>query len=183
MPLAKDLTGQRFGKLVALEKAPSRNKHTYWLCQCDCGNKKEIQTSHLTSGASKSCGCESKLNDIQQSRKCILCGKDFIANNYIRLYCYECSPQGLSTAEVLRSKKRALKHLLVQYKGGKCQKCGYNKCEGALQFHHRDPKQKDFTLSQINLNDTNFSMEKIKQEVDKCDLLCANCHFEEHYIK
>ena len=182
MPLAKDLTGQRFGKLVALEKAPSRNKHTYWLCQCDCGNKKIIQTSHLTSGASKSCGCESKLNDIQQPRKCILCGKDFIANSYKRLYCYECSPQGLSTAEVIRSKKRALKHLLVQYKGGKCQKCGYDKCEGALQFHHRDPKQKDFTLSQINLNDTNFSMEKIKQEIDKCDLLCANCHFEEHYI-
>lgn len=85
-------------------------------------------------------------------------------------------------AEVLRSKKRALKHILVEYKGGKCQKCGYNKCEGALQFHHRNPNEKDFTLSQVNLNDTDFSIDKLKQEVDKCDLLCANCHFEEHYI-
>ena len=42
MPKALDLTGQRFGKLVALSKAPSRSGKTYWLCQCDCGNQKEI---------------------------------------------------------------------------------------------------------------------------------------------
>ena len=185
MPQRRDYTGYRFGKLVVLEKAPSRNNHTYWLCQCDCGNKKEIQTSHLTSGASTSCGCAGGINNRTdgEKRKCILCGKTFIPNNYTRLYCFECSPQGLSTAEVLRHKKRALKHLLVEYKGGKCEKCGYNKCEGALQFHHINPTQKDFTLSQVNLNDTNFSIDIIKKEIDKCVLLCSNCHFEEHYIK
>ena len=57
MPKALDITGQRFGKLVALEKAPSRKGKTYWLCQCDCGNTKEIQTGHLTSGVTTSCGC------------------------------------------------------------------------------------------------------------------------------
>ena len=184
MQTTKDLTGQRNGKLVALEKAPSRNNHTYWLCQCDCGNTKEIQTAHLTSGASTSCGCGKKdLNNLQEPKKCILCGKEFLANNYNRLYCYDCSPKGLTCAETLKTKKRALKHLLVEYKGGKCEKCGYNKCEGVLQFHHRNPQEKDFTLSQVNLNDTDFSIDKIKQEVDKCDLLCANCHFEEHYTK
>ena len=60
MPKALDLTGQRFGKLVAISKAPSRSGKTYWLCQCDCGNQKEIQTNHLTTGATQSCGC---LND------------------------------------------------------------------------------------------------------------------------
>ena len=184
MPQRRNYQGQRFGKLVVLEKAPSRSGHTYWLCQCDCGNKKEIQTAHLTSGATVSCGCSMGLNNRKdlQERQCILCGTIFKPNNYTRLYCFQCSPQGLTQAETLRHKKRALKHLLVKYKGSKCQRCGYDKCEGALQFHHRDPKEKDFALSQINLNDTDFSINKIKQEIDKCDLLCANCHFEEHYL-
>ena len=40
MPKLVDLTGQRFGKLTVLKKAPSRNGKVYWLCQCDCGNIK-----------------------------------------------------------------------------------------------------------------------------------------------
>ena len=66
------------------------------------------------------------------------------------------------------------------HKGGKCQRCGYDKCEGALQFHHRNPEEKEFTLGQINLS-KDFSIDELLQEVDKCDLLCANCHSEEHY--
>ena len=55
MPKALDLTNQIFGNLKALSKAPSRGKKTYWLCECQlCGTVKEIQTSHLTSGAIKS---------------------------------------------------------------------------------------------------------------------------------
>lgn len=66
MPKALDLKDQIFGQLKVIEKAPSRNGKTYWLCEClACGNKKEIQTGHLTSGSSKSCGCQShqKKND------------------------------------------------------------------------------------------------------------------------
>ncbi|MNT97520.1 hypothetical protein D3C72_2398630 [compost metagenome] len=47
---------------------------------------------------------------------------------------------------------------------------------GALEFHHRDPAQKDFTFSQVKLK--NFK--HVKDELDKCDLLCANCHREAH---
>ncbi len=57
MPKALDLTGQRFGKLVALQKAQSKNGKTYWLCQCDCGKQKEVQTCHLMDGSITSCGC------------------------------------------------------------------------------------------------------------------------------
>ena len=58
MPKALDLTNQIFGDLKAIKKAPSRSGKTYWLCECLlCGKQKEIQTSHLTSGASRSCGC------------------------------------------------------------------------------------------------------------------------------
>ena len=73
------------------------------------------------------------------------------------------------------------KDRLIEYKGKKCEICGYDKCEGALQFHHKDPSLKEFTLSHINLNNTNFSLQKILQEIDKCELLCANCHAEKHY--
>lgn len=59
MPKALDLTNQRFGKLIALKRAPKRNdKYTRWICQCDCGNLAEIRTDYLTSGHTKSCGCE-----------------------------------------------------------------------------------------------------------------------------
>ena len=182
MPKALDITNKRFGKLVALEKAQSRKGKTYWLCKCDCGNTKEIQTSHLTSGATKSCG-ECKENPLfkKEKKECIMCKKIFISNNINRMYCYECSPQGMAPTDLLRYKKRKLKSILIDYKGSKCCKCGYNKCQGALQFHHLDPKEKDFTLSHVNLNDTNFTMDKMFKEVDKCILLCANCHFEEHY--
>lgn len=54
----KDLTGQRFGRLVVLEQAGrSKNRHVMWLCQCDCGKQKVIMANHLTSGRTKSCGC------------------------------------------------------------------------------------------------------------------------------
>lgn len=66
---------------------------------------------------------------------------------------------------------------LLLLKGGSCVKCGYNKCIAALEFHHRDPTQKEFQISK------RWSMtdEAVKKEIDKCDLLCANCHREVHY--
>lgn len=183
MPKAIDITNQKFGKLTAIKKAPSRSGKTYWLCKCECGNEKEVQTTHLTSGATKSCGCFNKIINANIEKQCILCGQSFMANVYSRQYCFNCCPSGLKPADALRYKKRALKHKLIEYKGGKCERCGYNKCEGALQFHHIDPTLKEFTLSHINLNDTNFAFEKVINEIDKCELLCANCHAEQHYLE
>ena len=62
MSREKDLTGQRFGRLVVIGKAgryvsPHGKTATIWLCQCDCGNTKEVITSELTTGHAKSCGC------------------------------------------------------------------------------------------------------------------------------
>ena len=64
---------------------------------------------------------------------------------------------------------------LVEYKGGKCEKCGYSKCVNALEFHHLDPNEKDFGIS-----GKTWSLERLKKEVDKCILLCSNCHREIH---
>lgn len=72
MPPKINLKGQRFGKLVVLEEAPNRGKRTYWLCQCDCGNIKEIQTDSLRSGRTQSCGCLHKENTTISNKKRII---------------------------------------------------------------------------------------------------------------
>jgi hypothetical protein len=52
-----DLTGQRFGRLVAVERDVSPGKRHHWLCQCDCGTLRSIYQYSLTKGSSRSCGC------------------------------------------------------------------------------------------------------------------------------
>lgn len=75
------------------------------------------------------------------------------------------------------NRQQAFKKRCASYKGGACQRCGYDKYIGALDFHHRDPTQKDFTVSHRKNHKWSKSLEK---ELDKCDLLCANCHREAH---
>lgn len=65
----------------------------------------------------------------------------------------------------------------VAYKGGKCQVCGYDKYIGALEFHHVDPEGKDFGISSKGYT---HSWDKVKEEIQKCVLVCANCHREIH---
>ena len=57
---AIDLTGQRFGRLVAVDRAPKRGRHLCWNCVCDCGNTNVASTCDLRTGNSKSCGCGNK---------------------------------------------------------------------------------------------------------------------------
>lgn len=90
-----------------------------------------------------------------------------------------------STEEIFKNYKylynyrKRLKQLLVSYKGGKCEICGYDKCISALEFHHKNPKDKDFSISSGKY----LSIQKCKQEVDKCILVCSNCHRELHDIE
>ena len=77
-------------------------------------------------------------------------------------------------------RQRDFKIKCVEYKGGKCIKCGYSKSVVALDFHHRDPNQKDFSISKHRGLNWEKNKEKVIKELDKCDLLCANCHREEH---
>lgn len=53
----KDLTGQKFGRLTAIERIAEKHKRTKYLCICDCGNKKNVESINLTTGNVKSCGC------------------------------------------------------------------------------------------------------------------------------
>lgn len=113
------------------------------------------------------------------TKKCPICERNFIIKDFSqagRKYCYSCSPRGRKGDYTSLYKNIKIK--LVEMKGGKCQKCGYDKCIGALQFHHRNPEEKSFELS---MKSGHCTWEEMSKEAEKCDLLCANCHSELHY--
>lgn len=83
--------------------------------------------------------------------------------------CYQC------ISELANLRHRAFKTKCVNYKGGKCEKCGYDKCIDSLQFHHKNPENKLFAICTKN-----FYNQEVENELNKCAILCANCHFEEH---
>ena len=74
---------------------------------------------------------------------------------------------------------KMIKEKAIKYKGGKCCLCGYNKYNGALEFHHINPDEKDFNISK---DGHVRSWERVRGEIDKCVLLCANCHRELHNL-
>lgn len=85
-------------------------------------------------------------------------------------YCKVCLSKKLCST-ILEKKLKA-----IEYKGGQCIRCGYKKYYGALQFHHRDPNIKEMSITKARYR----KWETFKKELDKCDLLCANCHAEIH---
>ena len=87
-----------------------------------------------------------------------------------------CSEKCKNKASVDRYRKR-LKLKAVEYMGGRCKLCGYDKYIGALQFHHLDPLEKDFGISS---GGHTRKWSAVKKELDKCILLCSNCHTEVH---
>ena len=78
--------------------------------------------------------------------------------------------------QAVKNSRQNLKRRLIYIMGSKCQICGYDKCQSALEFHHINPEEKEFTLGY----NTNTSFAKAKEEIKKCILVCANCHREIH---
>src|SRR6266404_3820447 len=86
-----------------------------------------------------------------------------------------CSPR-CKVKFFVSKRRRDLKKRAVEYKGGKCYLCGYDRCLDALSFHHRD-EQKDFG---IGAKGYTRSWDSVRKELDRCLLMCANCHAEVH---
>lgn len=98
---------------------------------------------------------------------CDECKKEFIKIGYSR--------NGLNGLQKrLRRKAHIIKEL-----GGKCSVCGYHKNIAALEFHHKNKDTKNFGLTGKNLNEKEFI--QVKKELEKCIILCGNCHAEYHY--
>ncbi len=77
--------------------------------------------------------------------------------------------------KAVTKRRRKIKTMSIEYKGGKCQICGYKKYQGALELHHIKSSEKEFGIGDKGYT---RSWEKVKAELDKCILLCANCHRE-----
>lgn len=73
---------------------------------------------------------------------------------------------------------RRIKDKAIEYKGGKCYCCGKSFHPAAMQFHHNNPNDKDFNWTKMRLK----SWDKIQNELDKCSLVCANCHSIIHSV-
>lgn len=119
------------------------------------GPKRILETKYLY--CNKHGDCEHVFSDgIRKKWKCCACVVD-LSTKTTKLYKFKC----------------------VEYKGGKCEICGYFKSICALTFHHINPLFKSFNLSGTNLRK---KWETLKEELDKCQLLCSNCHIELHEL-
>jgi hypothetical protein len=180
-------------------KAIRRSKHHF--CSHSCAaqhnnktriRKNSVNKSHVCEicGISVSSGrkrCDihrhmgsgrKKIQELQHTKTCPKCrfpkpaSEFYVKPKTCRLisYCRECIKADHTLV------RRRIKSQCVAYKGGACELCGYDKCEAAMDFHHLDPNHKDFNVAKARSN----KFESIKRELDKCILLCANCHREIH---
>lgn len=102
------------------------------------------------------------------------CKKHGITNYSLRGKSYRCDR---CAVEHVTKRRKLLKVKAVEYKGGICVMCGYSKCIGAMEFHHIDPLKKDFHFGTGNTK----AWYKVQLELDKCILVCSNCHREIHF--
>lgn len=102
--------------------------------------------------------------------RCIQCQRLYNQDYYKR-------NSEVAIAKTSKEARRKVEWLAEYKKTLKCSKCPENHI-ACLQFHHRDSSQKEFTISTAIRR---YSLEKIIEEIAKCDVLCANCHFKLHY--
>jgi hypothetical protein len=124
----------------------------------DCGELKECRWDYTFSQTGKP----------EYNTRCIECSRVYSAKNQRN--------RSKNRNEYRRKKIIERKRKAVEYLGGSCSRCGYNKSLVALTFHHRNPEEKENTIGALREQ----SWDKLKEELDKCDLLCFNCHMELH---
>lgn len=116
-------------------------------------------------------------------RQCTLCGTPLKTARQKKFCSRRCnnSSSNIRNQKYEKQQQRgiAVKLRLIAPKGSKCQHCGYRKNHAALTFHHRVPADKVFEIDVRAC--ANRSWEVLIVEAAKCDLLCFNCHMEEHY--
>lgn len=101
---------------------------------------------------------------------CDSCDREYTysrAKGHTKSHCNTC---------IQRRRRRKIQDQILEYKGGGCQICRYDRCKRALSYHHLDPSQKDFTIGSAECR----SWDSIRAELDKCILVCNNCHMEIH---
>lgn len=138
--------------------------------------KYHIDISHFTSSTSNK---KTKNNIISLTKVCLQCGQEkniqndfYWSKGYARNICKECVKKNE------KEKYQKKQTQLIDFKKTlKCKKCGDNRFY-ILDFHHRNPEEKEYGIA----DNSRISFEKIQEEIKKCDCLCANCHREWHYL-
>lgn len=188
-------------KTCKLCKNPTQTEKSQY-CSYDCRYKKfrdcrTCPTCRMEFNVEKSspkvfCSkkCMYKSPEVQKKRRnswelprelmnCQICNIEFMGT-YKNKYCSRDCWNKLNYNRRLKEKnrrKKERKSQLVEFYGGKCISCGYDKSLRALNFHHRNPEEKSFRLSDSNLTKP---WQVLIEESKKCDLLCANCHQSLH---
>lgn len=130
----------------------------YWM------QKHGLSTKRIACEKCKGCGGELTGNQLMYcSTKC----KNLVCNSVHQIY----------EKQQERGLKRKLD--LIRLRGSKCEKCGYSKNLAALQFHHINPDEKESQMDMRKLS--NSKWEWCLAELDKCLVLCGNCHAETHH--
>lgn len=166
-----ELCGKEFsGEFVQNNKLKkSYNRKRCYICSPPREYKKRFQYHELN-----------KIIDGKNYRKCAKCEKflelnieNFLPNALVSSKnsnrCRKC----IYKTAYARNRKTKLR--AIEFMGGKCQICEYNKYPGALEFHHRDPSKKLFGFGQKKTFNDGLII-----ELQKCILVCANCHREIH---
>lgn len=168
MPICKKCKGEFPNRKTIDGKERNLQRRKYCLTCSPFGlhNTRKLDNKLKGNKLCKRCNTVKKLTDFYKRRD----------GNDPSSYCKIC------TNKQTTERQRAFKEKCVKYKGGKCINCGYCKCIGALEFHHLNPEEKDFSPSYARLRGvTNGELkDEVKKELDKCILVCANCHREEH---
>lgn len=121
-----------------------------------------------------------------RTNQCKICSKSILSSQvYCSSECKSIDQLPKEKTYTLQDKKKRSQAVVdwrrrtkikgIEYKGGECISCGYKNSIYALHFHHLDPNKKEFSITGKSI-----SWERIKSELDKCVLLCANCHAEVH---
>jgi len=123
----QDISGKRNGRLVAVRHVGTApDGHANWLCKCDCGGSKIVQSNNLKKGGVGSCGCLSKEANTKRFKEngAWNDGKSYAINNGERCY----------------KTRHSWSKAVIRHYGNKCQDCGWDK--GRCDAHHRVPKAK-----------------------------------------
>jgi transposase-like protein len=142
----------------------SQSTVRYWLKKHDLRTNNPRYNRGNSAGCCKKCG-ENRASEFHKKSRNRLCH-----------VCKQCYKEIYASARSQRLDD--IKKKMVEYKGGGCENCGYNRCLACLDFHHQQPETKNPEWKKMRHRSFDDAM---KLELDKCQLLCRNCHGEVHW--